>query len=138
MGSWEYFPFCFVLKESGLRNPQEAVGRAACVGKSSCDDATRVDGKCERACGARRIDRGDRPVRGAHEAVTHETCVIIEPRDRPGGIDGVRLSIHGACGIECGEAAIGSPHETVSVAARVKGLSGDGAFGVEAKGPGAA
>ena len=58
------------MQQIGLRDPHEPVPHAACIVKSSCDDATRVDGGSERDCGARRIERGDGAVGIPHEAVT--------------------------------------------------------------------
>ena len=58
------------MQQIGLRDPHEPVQNAACVVKSSCDDASRVDGGGERECGARRIERGEGAVGSPHEAVT--------------------------------------------------------------------
>src|SRR4029453_3038290 len=80
---------------------------------------------------ARNVDRDDRPVRMAQETVPNGTCVQVGPRDRPRGIDVDRLGISGAWGIESDDVAMGSPRETVSVEACVKGLSGDGAFRIQ-------
>jgi hypothetical protein len=165
---------------SSLRDAQETVHHAGCIGKISCNDATRAETNALGACGAkdiergdrailcsheavgysicvtvvsgdhsrwidtncdgalesssvsaRNVDRDDRPVRMAQETVPNGTCVQVGPRDRPRGIDVDRLGISGACGIESDDVAIGSPHETVSVEACVKGLSGDGAFRIQ-------
>ena len=47
-----------MCKRTDLRDTQKTVVRATCIGKNSCDDATRVDGEGRRASRARHIASG--------------------------------------------------------------------------------
>ena len=60
------------MQQIGLRNPQKAVSRAACVEVFSRDDACRVDDGGERACGARRIQGGDEGAVGSPQEAVND------------------------------------------------------------------
>src|SRR5437667_12588164 len=80
------------LRISGLRSPKETVSHIVRVDIIPGDRTDRIvgkrDGALERACArARNVERGDRAVRGAHEAVIDVARVDILSRDRPWRVD---------------------------------------------------
>ena len=110
------------MQQIGLRDPHEPVRNAACILKSSYDDATRVDCTGECVCGARWIERGEGAVGRPQVAVSHEVCFKVEPRDRARRVDGERSGACGARRIERDEGAVG----TLQIGARpVSGGSRD-------------
>ena len=110
------------MQQIDLRDPQEAVPHAACIGKSSCDDATRVDCDAVRECGARRVKRSDGAVGIPQEAMTVEPRGTVVSSDGARWVDGERRGVDRARRIERGEGAIGAPQ----IAAReVNGKSRD-------------
>jgi hypothetical protein len=106
--------------------------QAACIIKTSCDDATRVDGIGECECGARRVERGEGAVRGAHETVIHEVCFQVVSRDDACRVDDEGLGSKRAREIGGREGAVGSPQEAVLHEACVKIDSRDGPGGSRA------
>src|SRR2546427_81298 len=123
---------------SGLRSPQETVSHIVRVNIVSGDHIDRIvgkrDGALEGTCpSARNVERGDRAIRSAQDAVIHIARVKRSSRDRPCGIEAIagknKGALAGACAriwsIKRSDGAVWSAQEAVSHIAGVNVASRD-------------